>query len=389
MKERINTLLKKFRELFGKNTHPEIVSAPGRVNIIGEHTDYNSGLVLPTAVDREILVAAQNRKDNNLRFFSVDYNESFETNLTGLKFSSKIKWANYLMGVFYFLKDSGFKLKGVNLVFTGNVPQGGGLSSSAALEVATAYTVRTLQELALDDIDMIKLCQKAENKFVGVMCGIMDQFASTMSRKNHLLSLDCANLSYELIPMDFSNLKIVLADTKKERTLSGSEYNRRRKQCKEGVRILKKYLPSIRVLRDVKLSDFKKYKKKLRDPLNRRVEHVIYEIERVKKAISAIKENDLIALGKLLYESHDSLKNLFEVSCPELDLMVDLAKEVNGVYGSRLLGGGFGGCTISLVKTEAVEDFKSKILSEYPKRTNKFPEIWICNSSDGVKNITY
>lgn len=387
IEKRKNILLKKFKELYPESNNPKVFAGPGRVNIIGGHTDYNLGFVLPTAVDREILMVAQNRDDYLLKIFSLDYNDLKEVSLYDLKFDNEKRWANYLMGVFYFLKGSGFKLKGMNIVFSGDIPQGGGMSSSAALEVVTAYTARALQDLNLTDIDLIKLSQKAENKFVGVMCGIMDQFASTMSKKNHLIFLDCADLSFKLIPMKFSDIKFVICDTKKERTLATSEYNKRRQQCSAAVEILKKYIPGIRALRDVSIEDFERYKNKLPSPLNKRAEHVIYEIDRVKKVVEALGKNDLDCIGKLQRESQRSMRDLFEISCDELDIMVDLANSVRGVYGTRIIGGGFGGCTISLVKLEAIEDFKSKILSEYPKKTGKIPEIWVCESSDGVREI--
>lgn len=388
MKERIDLLDKKFKELFPESKKPKIVAGPGRINVIGGHTDYNLGFVLPTAVDVEILMMAENRADGKLKMFSLDFNEGLEADLSDLKFNKGKIWANYLMGVFYFLKEAGYKLKGLNLVFSGNIPLGGGLSSSAALEVATAYAVRLLQGLKLNDIDMIKICQKAENKFVGVMCGIMDQFASIMSRKNKLILLDCADLSYKLIPMnDLADIKFVVCDTKKERTLANSEYNKRRQQCTNAAEMLKKYLPKIRALRDVSISDFENLKNKLPVPERFRAEHVIYEIDRVLKAVEALKNNDLELIGKLQRESQKSMKDLFEISCEEIDIMAELADSVKGVYGTRIIGGGFGGCTISLVKGEAVEEIKSKILSEYPKKTGKNPEIWVCNSSDGAREI--
>ncbi|MFH1824009.1 MAG: galactokinase [Candidatus Firestonebacteria bacterium] len=387
IEKRREVILKKFKELFPRSENPRIFAGPGRVNIIGGHTDYNSGLVLPTAVDREILMVAQNRNDNLLKMFSIDYNEGCEVSLNELQFNDKKKWANYLLGVFYFLKEMGFKINGVNLVFGGDIPQGGGMSSSAALEVGTAYTVRALQGLDLSGVDLIKVSQKAENKFVGVMCGIMDQFASTMSKKDHLIFLDCADLSFELIPIKFSDIKFVVCDTKKERTLAGSEYNKRRQQCGEAVEILKKFIPGIRVLRDVSIDDFERYKDKLPHPLNKRANHIIYEIDRVRKVADALKQNNIDYIGRLQQESQKSMRDLFEISCNELDVMVELADSVKGVYGTRIIGGGFGGCTISLVKAESIENFKSKILSEYPKKIGKISEIWVCESSDGAREI--
>ena len=322
MQERLSILETKHKELYPEAGSPVFVAGPGRINIIGEHVDYAGGFVLPSAVDREILMAASLRKDNKIKLFSLDYNDGFETTLDELVFNDKKRWANYLMGVFFFLKEKGFKLSGINLVFGGNIPQGGGMSSSAALEVATCYTARLLNGFELDNIEMAKLCQKAENEFVGVKCGIMDQFASVMSKENNLLLIDCRNLEYKLIPADFRGTKIVLADTKKERTLAGSAYNLLREQVTKAAEILKK------PLRDLSVAEFEAVKVKLDPILQKRVRHVVYEIDRTLKAVEALKKNDMTELGKLLYATHESLKNDFEVSCVELDIMVNIASKV-------------------------------------------------------------
>ena len=381
MQERLSILETKHKELYPEAGSPVFVAGPGRINIIGEHVDYAGGFVLPSAVDREILMAASLRKDNKIKLFSLDYNDGFETTLDELVFNDKKRWANYLMGVFFFLKEKGFKLSGINLVFGGNIPQGGGMSSSAALEVATCYTARLLNGFELDNIEMAKLCQKAENEFVGVKCGIMDQFASVMSKENNLLLIDCRNLEYKLIPADFRGTKIVLADTKKERTLAGSAYNLLREQVTKAAEILKK------PLRDLSVAEFEAVKVKLDPILQKRVRHVVYEIDRTLKAVEALKKNDMTELGKLLYATHESLKNDFEVSCVELDIMVNIASKVKGVYGSRVMGGGFGGCTISLVKEESVNELKARLLKEYPIRSGKQTAVWVCNLSDGVREI--
>ncbi len=381
MQERIAILKKKFKELYPEGGSPLLVAGPGRINIIGEHVDYAGGLVLPSAVDREILLAASNRKDNKIKIFSLDYNESFESSLDRLKFCGKKRWANYLQGVFYFLQEKGLKLNGVNIAFSGNIPQGGGLSSSAALEVGTCYAARLLNGFILSDLELVKLCQKAENNFVGVMCGIMDQFASALSKKGNLLLLDCRDLEYQLIPADFSGIAIVLADTKKERTLAGSEYNLRREQLAKAAGLLGK------PLRDVSSKEFEALKGKLDEVSRKRAKHVIYEIERTKNAAEALIKKDMPELGRLLYETHESLRTDYEVSCRELDIMVEIASRSKGVIGSRMMGGGFGGCTLTLVRKENVEELQEKIMKEYPKRAGKKTEVWVCNLAGGARTV--
>lgn len=382
MKERIGKLQKKHEELFPEGGKPVIVAGPGRINIIGEHVDYAGGFVLPSAVDREILLAATLRKDNKLKLFSLDYNESFETDMAGLVFNKEKPWANYLMGVFFVCKEAGYKFSGANIVFSGNIPQGGGMSSSAALEVAVCYALRLLNGLNISDLELVKLCQKAENTFVGVMCGIMDQFASAMSKTGNLLLLDCRNLEYKYIPADFKGLKIVLADSKQERTLAGSEYNLRREQVKEASELLGK------PLRDISIAEFESNKSQLTPVLQKRAAHVIYEIDRTLKAVSALQKNDMSALGALLYASHESLQKDFEVSCKELDILVNMASQVKGVLGSRMMGGGFGGCTLTLVKEESVPELKEKLLKEYPVKSGKNTEVWVCNLGEGVHEVS-
>ena len=381
MPERIAILKKKFKEFYPEGGMPVVVAGPGRINIIGEHVDYAGGFVLPAAVDREILLAASNRKDRELRFFSLDYNEGFETSLDNLQFSGLKRWANYLQGVFFFLKEKGLLLNGANIVFSGNIPKGGGMSSSAALEVAVCFALRLLNGFKLSDLELVKLCQKAENNFVGVRCGIMDQFACTMSKAENLLFLDCRDLSYQLIPADFFGIAIVLADTKKDRSLAGSEYNLRREQVTRAAEILGN------PLRDISIPEFEAEKERLDRILRKRAKHVIYEIDRTKQAVEALKKRDILRLGRLLYQTHESLKTDFEVSCRELDILVELALGVKGVVGSRMMGGGFGGCTITLVKEEAVSELKDKLSKEYLKLSGRKTELWVCKLSDGVRQV--
>ena len=387
MKENIYALKNRFKELYPSAGEPRVFAGPGRINVIGGHTDYNLGFVLPCAVDREILVAVSVRPDEVLSFYSLDYKEYFEVKLGSLKFSEKLKWANYLMGVFSVLLEDGFRLKGMNIVFGGNIPQGGGMSSSAALEVAVCTAVRAMQGLKLTDIELVKYCQKAENKFVGVMCGIMDQFASAMSKKGHLLFLDCADLSFELIPMKFTDVSFFIADTKKERTLAGSEYNLRRQQCTQAAEIFRKLDPKVRGLRDVSIEEFEKNKDKVPLPARKRAEHVIYEIDRVRKVARALKSNDLEAIGTIQRESFRSMRDLFEISCPEINAMAEISDSVKGVYGTRIIGGGFGGCTISIVKNSSIRELEAKLLGEYPKKTGLTPEFWVVNSADGAREV--
>lgn len=368
----------------GFKTYPEIIAqAPGRVNLLGEHTDYNNGFVLPIAIDRSILILASPREDSLIQLFSHDFNEKASFDLGDIRYDYLHRWSNYQRGVAKLLIEAGYALKGTNMLVAGDVPIGVGLSSSAAVEIATALAFKSLNNLTISELELIKLCQRAENQFVGMKCGIMDQFVSLLAQRNKALFLDCHSLDYQLVPLDREDLRVVIANTMVERELVDSQYNQRRKECEEGVEILREFLPEIRSLRDVTIEDLIKYKDRLPPVVTRRVEHVILENQRVLKGVQALKRGDFSLFGELMNQSHQSLRDLYEVSCPELDLMVEIARSTKGVLGSRLTGAGFGGCTVSLVKAWAVRDLKENILEIYPKQTGLTPEVYVTQPGEG------
>lgn len=372
----------RFAEIFGGEP-VAVVRAPGRVNLIGEHTDYNDGCVLPVAIDRSVLVAGAPRDDRQVVIYALDFGESVEFSLDDVRHDQAKTWSNYQRGVAYFLEERGIKLPGLNAVVTGDVPIGSGLSSSAAVEVSMAYTWQVLTGFKLSRVELALLCQRAEHEFVGMNCGIMDQFVSALGQRDHALLIDCRSLHYQPVPLP-AEAAVVVADTMKRRGLLDSEYNTRRQECEEGVRILQRYLPEARSLRDISAAQFVEYKAQLSQKVRKRCRHVIYENERVLRGVAALRAGDLDAFGWLMNESHSSLRNDYEVSCPELDIMVKAAWRVDGVYGSRMTGAGFGGCTVSLVAEEAIGDFRARVAAAYEEATGIVPQIYVCRAEDGV-----
>lgn len=380
MNERIERLKQEFKRNFGKKGSIRIFSAPGRVNLIGEHTDYNGGFVLPVNIDRDIIAVARLREGRQVNMRSKNFDKLITFNLD--KIGKSDNWGDYPKAVAYILKQEGYKLKGADILFEGNIPVGAGLSSSAAIEVVSAFTFLTLSEIELDREKIALLCQRAENEFVGMRCGIMDQFVISLGKKRRALFLDCRGLKYELIPFAESGVKIVISNTMVKRGLVDSKYNERRKECEEGAKILGEKL-----LRDLSIEKFEERKGELPEKICKRCQHVIYEDERVKESVKMLKKRNVKDFGKLMIESHFSLRNLYEVSCDELDIMVESALEQKGVLGSRMTGAGFGGCTVSLVKTENVEEFVRKVSKEYQGKTKIKPEFYISEIEDGVKEI--
>ncbi len=386
IKEKALSLKSTFQDVFQRE--PQInVSAPGRVNLIGEHTDYNEGFVLPAAVNMHIIILSALREDKKINLYAHKFKTLVSFTSDNITYNKEDMWSNYEMGVAKMLVEGGYKLGGADILIGGDVPINAGLSSSAAVEVATTLTFKELFELDISDIEIIKLSQRAENEFVGVGCGIMDQFASCLSKKNYAIFIDCRSLEYKYIPFKTEDIKIFLANTNVERALIASEFNKRRSESAEGARILSRYIPDVKSLRDIGLEDFNKYKNHLPKVIAKRCEHVINENHRVVESIEGLKNNNVLKLGELMWKSHDSLRELYEVSSRELDLMVDIARKTEGVLGSRLLGGGFGGCIISLVKNESIEKFKENIMLEYPKKTGIQPEIYICSAEEGAHRI--
>ncbi len=379
---------------FGETPH--IYQAPARVNLIGEHTDYNDGFVMPAAIGFSTEVAIAPRSDRKLVIHSENYSEQIEFDLDHLPAARAGHWSDYAIGVAIMLERSGKKLGGINLLIDGDVPQGAGLSSSASLEIAVGYALLDLTDSAIDhpaidqtNIDRTKLallCQQAENEFVGARCGIMDQFVVSHGRRGNALLLDCRSLEYRLLPVP-EGTSLAICNTMVKHSIAKGEYNQRRAECEAGMRALSKYLPHARALRDVTLQDLEKYGHKLPDVGLRRCRHVVSEDVCVQQAAEALERQDLPAFGKLMLESHRSLRDDFEVSCTELDIMVELAEKAEGVYGSRMTGGGFGGCTITLIKAECVDRFQQIIQQGYERAIGCKPEIYICTADDGVGRI--
>jgi len=378
-------LIKAHRKEFGRN--PEIiVQAPGRVNLIGDHTDYNDGYVLPMAIERYIWVALSKRKDSYIRFYSLDHEDRKRVNLQNLRYKKEDRWANYCKGVFSVLHNKGYDIGGLDMTITGNIPEGAGLSSSAALEVATAFAIKNLFELKISKVELANYTQEAENKFVGVQCGIMDQFISILGKKGNAMFLDTRTLKYKYIPFGFKDVKVLITNSNVPRGLLESEYNERRKDCEKCVEVLKEKKHGS-ALRDYNLSDLQDIMGMLPEVTRRRCVHVVEENQRVLKAEGVVEHGDLIMLGKLMNRSHESLRDFYEVSCPELDWLVKRAWETDGVYGSRMTGAGFGGCTVTLIEGKAIPVFESRI-QQYERIFGFTPEIYISKPADGVKVVS-
>jgi len=373
-----------FERLFNKK--PVIIRSPGRVNLIGEHTDYNEGFVLPAAIDKFIYFAIHPEKDNKCYLHAADLNESCEFEVNKLEKSEK-SWANYLIGVLDQIKKLGHEIRGFECVFGGDIPIGAGLSSSAAIEAGLAFALNELFELGIDKFNLVKLSQKAENEFVGVQCGIMDQFINIFGKENKVLKLDCRSLDYEYFPFENKELIIVLCDTQVKHSLAATEYNLRRKQCEDGVAKLSKFDSSINSLRDVNLNFLYEHQNDL-DPVTfKRCEFVIKENERVESACTDLSINNFSAFGEKMYQSHEGLKNGYEVSCKELDLLVDIASQLEGVTGARMMGGGFGGCTINLVEEKRIEDFKKNVSVKYFEKFGVEPKFYISEIVGGTEIV--
>jgi len=373
-----------FRERFA--SVPRVFRAPGRVNLIGEHTDYNDGFVLPAAIDLYMWAAVAPRNDQKLVVFSENLNEQSEIDLLAANPKPRGHWSDYVYGVVLMLQKSGVPPRGADLMLFSNVPSGAGLSSSAALEVSVASALLGSAGHSLDLKNIAKLCQRAENEFVGARVGIMDQFASCFGSVDHAILLDCRSLEFKRLPLP-SSAAMVICNTMVKHGHSGGEYNDRRAQCEEGVRLLKRFFPEIKTLRDVSLPQLESHRADLPELIYRRCHHVISENERVLRTVDALQVGDLAAVGRCMKDSHLSLKQDYEVSCSELDAMVEIASRSDGAIGSRMTGGGFGGCTINLVRTDAVETFQKKVREEYRRATHIEPEIYVSRAGAGVTEI--
>ncbi len=363
-----------------------IVRSPGRVNLIGEHTDHNLGFVLPAAVDRSIVLAIRLRDDRKLRFLALDNDDRFEGSLDDIHPVAS-QWPNYLLGVFQELKELGVALRGVDCAFGGDVPIGCGLSSSAALECGFAFGLNELLGAGLDRVALAKLSQRSENRFVGVNCGIMDPFASCMGRARRLIRLDCRDLSYEYVPFERDDISIVLCDSQVRRSLTTSAYNIRRAQCEAGVAQLQTHHPEIQSLRDATFAIIEQYRAELDPAVYRRCTYVVAENQRVLTACAALERSDLTAFGAAMYESHEGLAHGYEVSCPELDILVAATRSMPGVLGARMMGAGFGGCTINLVEADHLAAFEAAMAPVYRDQLGKEPVIHVCKLSAGTELV--
>ena len=372
----------KYNALFGAN--PDLVLAsPGRINLIGEHTDYNGGWVLPAAIDKKITFAIGRRVDALCQVHSIDFDDTETVSLAAVQ-PTKKSWVNYLMGVVEQFQNEKPLPYGFNLVFGGDVPLGAGLSSSAAVEAGLAVGLNALYAIEKPRMELVKLAQRAENQFVGVKCGIMDMFASAMGKAGSVIRLDCRSLDFSYFPFDFPDVKIVLCDTAVKHSLGDGAYNIRREQCETGVAILKKKAPSVSTLRDVPLALLEEHKAEMPSIVYQRCRYVVGEIARVEAACEDLMRHDLVAFGKKMNETHEGLSKDYDVSCDELDFLAQKAQNTEGVFGSRMMGGGFGGCTINLVKTEAIPSFIETMRAAYLEAFNIDLKTYTVMISDGT-----
>jgi galactokinase len=356
------TISAAFQQRFGYA--PLVVRAPGRINLIGEHTDYNEGLVLPAAIDKEIVFAIGLNDTATARLVAYDQNESHEAALATLQ-PGPVQWANYLLGVVAQLQRRGVAVPGFDCVFGGNVPMGAGLSSSAAVECGLAFALNELLGAGLDRLTLARLAQAAEHEYAGVQCGLMDQFASLFGRAGQVVRLDCRSSAYEYFPFDAAAYHLVLCNSGVKHALASSEYNTRRQECAQGVAVLRRYYPEVASLRDATLAQLAAHEAELGNTVYRRCRYVVQENERVEQVCAALVAGDMATVGQLLYASHAGLRDDYQVSCPELDKLVELAQGAPGVLGARMMGGGFGGCTLNLVAADQVPEFIATMSSQF------------------------
>ncbi|MGN6355261.1 MAG: galactokinase [Parafilimonas sp.] len=369
-----------FRQMH--HTDPLIIRAPGRINLIGEHTDYNNGFVLPAAIDKAIYVAVNKRNDHKIHLYAEEYNENYIADIEKLR-QPKFNWSCYVLGVVEQLIKRNYAITGFNIVIDGDVPVGGGMASSAAIECATALALNTLFDLRLSRLDMVKIAQKAEQEFVGLQCGIMDMFTSMFGKKDHVICLDCRSYEYEYFPFKQDGVKIVLLNSSIRHSLAFSEYNSRRRECEQGVALVQQHHPHVQSLRDVNMEMLDKYVAHDKVVYNR-CRFVLEENERLLAGCIDLQNNDIAAFGKKMYATHKGLSKLFEVSCTELDILVDLVKNNSNVIGARMMGGGFGGCTINIVKEDAVEELIYEVREAYREKTGFNLAAYVASIEDGA-----
>lgn len=361
-------------------------ASPGRVNIIGEHTDYNNGFVLPGAIDKAIYAKIKPNGGQVCRIHSVDYNENVEFNVNSEDIPQK-QWARYVFGVVKEIQKLGKKVEGFDCAFGGDVPLGAGLSSSAALESVIGFAINDTYGLGLSKFQLAKVGQMCEHNYVGVRCGIMDQFASLFGEKNKVIQLDCRSLEYKMVPFNITGYNVVLLDSKVKHSLASSEYNVRRAQCEAGVAAIQKHVNGVDSLRDVTADMLNTYKNEMEGVVYRRCKFVIEENQRVLDTVAALEKGDYITMGQKMFGSHEGLSKDYEVSCAELDFLADNARNYDGVIGARMMGGGFGGCTINIVKESAYEGFIKEISDKYDNQFGRAPRVIEVVISDGARRL--
>ncbi|MES2614566.1 MAG: galactokinase [Bdellovibrionota bacterium] len=386
MKQIIYDVVKKFQELY--QTQPRIFCCPGRVNLIGEHTDYNEGYVLPMLINNATYLAIAPRQDNKINIYSFQETQSVTLNIEQPFIFKKNVWTNYVEGILRLLKSKNHAILGADVVVHSDIPLGAGLSSSAAFEISVGYAFLSLAgSTNIDRVELALLGQKAEHEFVGTKCGIMDQLVCATGKENHALFIDCKTLATENVPFASDEYSIVVCNSMVKHALATSEYNTRRAECEKGIELLKEKMNSIQSLRNVTEDDFTKYSSHLPSVIKKRCAHVISENSRVLRAIAALKVGKMDEFGKLMIESHESLKNDYAVSCHELDILVEIALKLEGVLGARMTGGGFGGCVIALVKNEYIDTFKSNIAKLYSEKTSIQPDLFVAKCHSSVNEI--
>lgn len=389
----LESLKREFASRFGSVEGIRTFFAPGRVNLIGEHTDYNGGYVFPAALTFGTYALVRPREDGVYRFRSLQFSAEADTRTDEVAFRKEDDWANYPKGVLSELLqlDNGAcagRLRGADVLYYGNVPNGAGLSSSASIELATALALTAVAGIELPMLELVKLSQRAENRFVGVNCGIMDQFAVGMGKRDHAVMLKCDTLEYQYVPFRIDGCKLVITNTNKRRGLADSKYNERRQQCENGLKWLKEKLPHLASLGELSLAEWERAKDAIPDPVIRsRVEHVVTEDDRVLKARSSLEQGDLATFGRLMKASHESLRDQYEVTGFELDTLYEEASAIDGCIGTRMTGAGFGGCNVSIVRNEAVDRFKAVVAERYTAKTGLVPTFYVCEIGDGAKEL--
>lgn len=391
MGAKVKKLRREFINLYGGSPGDiRVFYAPGRVNLIGEHTDYNGGLVFPAALTAGTYGLIRPRRDRVMNLASMNFPVKVKVNIDDITYKTSDDWANYPKGVALELKKDGYDLCGCDMLFEGDIPNGAGLSSSASIEVVTALALTSISKGSKHPelIKLALLAQRAENNFVGVNCGIMDQFSSAMGKENHAMLLNCKTMEYRYVPFDTTAYKLVISNTNKRRGLADSKYNERRSQCRQGISQLKKVMPKAECLGDITLEEYQTHGHVITDPvIKKRVEHIIKENDRVQKSVEVLENHDLPAFGRLMIQSHNSLRDLYEVTGIELDTLVEESLKAEGVLGSRMTGAGFGGCTVSLVAKDCIDGFIGTVAQGYNKKTGLKADFYIYDIGNGAREI--